>query len=538
MSKPKPQARCPTTARSSSSASATRSATGACACSRLWHACTRLGRSRWRASRRAAGHAGRGDVGATTASCCAFPRRSTTLPLDELTIDAGGDRRPGRLDAADVVALRVEVPRVRGARVAAPAPPARRAHPAVAAAPARRRPAGGGVRSYPSFPMLLETTRECLNDVFDVPALRDVLQRASASRKSPRGVGRDAAAVAVRAVAALRMDRRLHVRGRRPACRASCRRALARPRPSCATCSAPRSCASSSTRGCSPTSSSTCSGCRRPPGPRRRRSARPAAASRRPHVRRARGALRRARSCGLRSTRCSASRRAIAVRIAGSERFAAADDAGRLRDALGVAIPARVARGLHRTGRRTRSTTSSRATPRPTARSVARRRASRFGVPRRIASRAALGTLEADGRVVRGEFRPDGVEREWCDAEVLRQLRRRSLAALRREVEPVDAARSPVPAGVARRRHRARRGADALVEVLGQLQGAPLLASALEPDVLPPRLAGYRPGAPRRAVHLAARSCGSAPARSAPAMGGCASSSATRSRLLLASDGR
>ncbi len=51
-----------------------------------------------------------------------------------------------------------------------------------------------------------------------------------------------------------------------------------------------------------------------------------------------------------------------------------------------------------------------------------------------------LERLEAEGRVVRGEFRPDGVAREWCDDDVLRQLRRRSLAALRQEVEPVDEA--------------------------------------------------------------------------------------------------
>ena len=61
----------------------------------------------------------------------------------------------------------------------------------------------------------------------------------------------------------------------------------------------------------------------------------------------------------------------------------------------------------------------------------------RYGVSAEVV-RAALDQLVAEGRVVRGEFRPDGVEREWCDDEVLRQLRRRSLAALRREVEPVD----------------------------------------------------------------------------------------------------
>ncbi|HMK12350.1 MAG TPA: DEAD/DEAH box helicase, partial [Acidimicrobiales bacterium] len=107
---------------------------------------------------------------------------------------------------------------------------------------------------------------------------------------------------------------------------------------------------------------------------------------------------------------------------------------------------------------------------------------------------AALGVLEADGRVVLGEFRPDGVEREWCDVDVLRQLRRRSLAALRREVEPVEGDAFARFALAWHGVHTgARHGIDGLVEVLGQLQGAPIVASALESDVLPARLRGYSP---------------------------------------------
>ncbi len=105
----------------------------------------------------------------------------------------------------------------------------------------------------------------------------------------------------------------------------------------------------------------------------------------------------------------------------------------------------------------------------------------------------ALDRLEAAGRIVRGEFRPDGIEREWCDDEVLRQLRRRSLAALRKEVEPVDAAALarflPEWQGVG----APRRGLDALVEAIGSLQGAALPASTLEADVLSARVAGYQP---------------------------------------------
>src|SRR5690606_15387055 len=106
---------------------------------------------------------------------------------------------------------------------------------------------------------------------------------------------------------------------------------------------------------------------------------------------------------------------------------------------------------------------------------------------------AALVDLSSEGRLVQGEFRPGGVEREWCDTEVLRRIRRRSLAALRREVEPVeaDALARFLPAwqGVG----LPRRGVDGLVEVLGVLQGAPVPASVLEADVLPARLDPYRP---------------------------------------------
>ena len=106
----------------------------------------------------------------------------------------------------------------------------------------------------------------------------------------------------------------------------------------------------------------------------------------------------------------------------------------------------------------------------------------------------ALAALEEEERLVRGEFRPDGLEREWCDVEVLRQLRRRSLAALRREVEPVEqealARFLPTWHGIPAQ----RRGLDALVETLGLLQGAPLVASTLERDVLPARVLGYRSG--------------------------------------------
>ncbi|MCU1428373.1 MAG: putative ATP-dependent helicase [Actinomycetia bacterium] len=184
-------------------------------------------------------------------------------------------------------------------------------------------------------------------------------------------------------------------------------------------------------------------------------------------------------------------RRAIAVRVAGEDRIAAAEDAARLRDALGTALPP----GL--------PSAFTDPVPAPLVDLVARyarthgpfavgEAASRFGVPNDRVQQA-LAALDRDGRVVLGEFRPGGVEREWCDAGVLRVLRRRSLAALRHEIEPVDATTLarflPAWHGV----QRGRRGIDALVETLEQLQGFAIPASVLERDVLPARVDGYRP---------------------------------------------
>jgi ATP-dependent Lhr-like helicase len=186
-----------------------------------------------------------------------------------------------------------------------------------------------------------------------------------------------------------------------------------------------------------------------------------------------------------------ADKRAIEVAVAGEMRYVAAEDAARYRDALGCALPL----GL--------PAVFTDPVPRPLEDLVARYArthgpfterevANRLGVPEPRAL-GALAALEGAGRVVRGEFRPDGVRREWCDTEVLRQLRRRSLAALRREVEPVEpealARFLPVWHGIP----PDRRGVDAAVEALGLLAGAPIVASTLESDVLASRVAEYRP---------------------------------------------
>ncbi len=184
-------------------------------------------------------------------------------------------------------------------------------------------------------------------------------------------------------------------------------------------------------------------------------------------------------------------RRVIRVGVGGEQRLAAAEDAGRLRDALGCAIPIGLP-GVFTEPVDAPLVDLVARFARTHGPFLTRDVADHFGLDvDRV--RPILDALANDGRVVRGEFRPEGVEREWCDDDVLRQLRRRSLAALRREVEPVDAealARFlPRWQGVG----LPRRGIDGLVEVLGVLQGAALPASVLERSILSARLPGYRP---------------------------------------------
>ncbi len=116
----------------------------------------------------------------------------------------------------------------------------------------------------------------------------------------------------------------------------------------------------------------------------------------------------------------------------------------------------------------------------------------RLGMPL-AAVEAALARLTADGRMVEGAFRPGRRGREWCDPDVLRSIRRRSLARLREEVEPVEA---PVLGRFLTAWHgigRGRPGLDALLDVIEQLQGVPLVASLLEHEILPARVADYVP---------------------------------------------
>ena len=187
-----------------------------------------------------------------------------------------------------------------------------------------------------------------------------------------------------------------------------------------------------------------------------------------------------------------AARRAIRVRIAGEERWLAIEDAGRVRDALGVALPVGVPEAFTEPLRDPMGDLVSRYA-RTHGPFQAHDVALRLGLGVAVVG-AALARLSAAGRVVQGEFRPGGVGLEWCDAEVLRSIRRRSLAALRREVEPVpaEALARFIPSwqGVGA---RSTRGVDGLLRVLEQLAGVPLPASALESLVLPSRVADYSP---------------------------------------------
>ncbi|HUC21677.1 MAG TPA: DEAD/DEAH box helicase [Streptosporangiaceae bacterium] len=200
-------------------------------------------------------------------------------------------------------------------------------------------------------------------------------------------------------------------------------------------------------------------------------------------------------------------RRVLELRIAGQQRWSAIEDAGRLRDALGVALPPGVPdaftepvpdplRDLVLRYARTRGPFGAAAI------------AERYGLGVAVVA-GALHRLTAEGALSEGDFQPAaGIQ--WCEVGVLRLLRRRCLAKLRKEVEPVPpsayaaflpawqrADRAASQGAGARQaagsaRPRAAR-ADAVYEVIDQLAGAAVPASALETLVLPERVPGYSP---------------------------------------------
>ncbi|MEU9719102.1 ATP-dependent helicase [Streptomyces sp. NPDC047976] len=186
-----------------------------------------------------------------------------------------------------------------------------------------------------------------------------------------------------------------------------------------------------------------------------------------------------------------AARRAIRVRIGGAEHWAAIEDAGRLRDALGTALPVGVPEAFTEPVKDPLGDLLARyaRTHGPFTTAVV---AARLGLGAAV-TEGALHRLAAAGRVVQGEFHPAGIGQEWCDAAVLRRLRRRSLAALRQELEPVPPASLATFLPQWQHLGGALRGIDGLARAVEQLQGAPVPASALERLVLPSRVAGYSP---------------------------------------------
>ncbi|MEB4211555.1 ATP-dependent helicase [Mycobacterium sp. 94-17] len=199
-----------------------------------------------------------------------------------------------------------------------------------------------------------------------------------------------------------------------------------------------------------------------------------------------------------------AARRALTVSFAGRSWWAAIEDIGRLRDGIGIAVPLGVPAAFTEEvddplgellGRYARTHT-----PFTTAEAAAR-----FGLGPRVTA-DILGRLAGDGRLVRGDFvaateipaAPGAGAEQWCDADVLRILRRRSLAALRAQVEPVSTAAYgrflPAWHRIAESsRSAGHSGLDGLMSVIDQLAGVRMPASAIEPLVLAPRVRDYSP---------------------------------------------
>jgi ATP-dependent Lhr-like helicase len=324
-------------------------------------------------------------------------------------------------------------------------------------------------RRYPAFPIVLETYRECLRDVFDLPSLKQLLQGlrtreldlvdVETATASPYASSllfdyiatymyEDDTPPAERRAQALSLDRDLlrELLGQEelrdlldPDALAEVERSL-RPEP-------------------------------RNPDELH-------------DLLRLRGDLRPGEFDEAHAAVLETERRAFRARIGEDERLIAAEDAGRYRDALGVMPPS----GLPEVFLES--------TEEPLRTLVLRYARGRGPFTTRQANEhfgrdvePELQALERKERLVRGELRPGGTEREWCEPDVLRRLRRASLAALRREVEPTEQAALGrfLPAW-----HGIDRTAS-LREALVPLQGLPLPVSLWEAEVLPRRVRGYQP---------------------------------------------
>ena len=319
--------------------------------------------------------------------------------------------------------------------------------------------------------------------------------RADAGHRPPRGHGhrhRDAVAVAVRPEPAVRLRRPVRLRGRLPHRRAARGRPLARPGPARRAARAGRAPRAARPRGAGRGRGRAPAARARPQGARRRGPGRHAATARPAHHR---GGDR------------AGPRRQRRRRVAGRP--------GRARGAWSrSAWPARSAGAWSRTSAACATASAWRCRPAPPRRSPtpsttrsptwSARYARTHGpfTTDQVADRLGLGAavvrhtlqrLAAQGRVLDGEFRPSGSGSEWCDAEVLRKLRRRSLARLRKEVEPVEPEALGRFLGAWQRLNGKLRGVDGVVSAIDQLAGCPVPASALEPLVLGSRVRDYEP---------------------------------------------
>jgi ATP-dependent Lhr-like helicase len=324
-------------------------------------------------------------------------------------------------------------------------------------------------RRYPAFPIVLETYRECLQDVFDLPALKQLLQGlrtrqidlvdVETASASPYAASllfdyvanymyEDDTPAAERRAQALSLDRDLL---RELLGQEELRELI-------------------------------------DPGAleevERRLRGEPRSPDELHDLLRRRGDLREGEFPEDLAEPLLAERRAVHVRVAGDRRLIAAEDAGRYRDAVGAMPPGGLPEvfleaddePLHSLLRRFARSRG------PFTTAEANERFGRDVEP-------VLRELERRDDLVLGELRPGGTEREWCDPEILRRLRRASLAALRREVEPAEQAALgrflPSWHGIGRR--------ASLREALVPLQGLALPVALWESDVLPRRVPGYRP---------------------------------------------
>ncbi|MEM6774252.1 MAG: crosslink repair DNA glycosylase YcaQ family protein [Pseudomonadota bacterium] len=185
-------------------------------------------------------------------------------------------------------------------------------------------------------------------------------------------------------------------------------------------------------------------------------------------------------------------RRVLEVRIAGTPRYIAVEDAARYRDALGTVLPMGIPAVLLEPAEAPLRNLLSRYL-RSHGPFLIQDVAARFGAGVDTV-RGVLNELAAAGRALEGGFTPGGAEREWVDADVLKLIKRRSLAGWRQQIEAVDHRQFAAFVCDWQAVSKRRRGVDGLFEAIEQLQGVPLPASVLESEILPARVEGYREG--------------------------------------------